>query len=322
MPSADTVTLLADIGGTHARFALLQGGQILHVEGGRAADHASAADAAKAYLARHNAQPRRAALSIAASVMPGQDAVELVNHPAWNFSQAAFRAALGLDHLLLINDFEALAHAVPHLRPQDLRQIGTGAPERFAPIGVIGPGTGLGVAGIVFHNGQPQAVASEGGNTTLPATTLREFQLLDEIRALTGHTHVSAEEAVSGLGLVNLYQAIGRLDGRDLPARDGAAITAAAINGRCTAAAESVDLFCHFLGVVAGNLALTLGAFGGIYITGGIIPQWGEHFAASRFRQSFAAKGVYSDYVARIPTWLVLHPYPAFEGLKRLTERA
>ena len=104
--------------------------------------------------------------------------------------------------------------------------------------------------------------------------------------------------------------------------RDGAAITAAAINGRCAAAAEAVDLFCHFLGVVAGNLALTLGAFGGIYITGGIIPQWGEHFAASRFRQSFAAKGVYSDYVARIPTWLVLHPYPAFEGLKRLLERA
>lgn len=311
--------LLADVGGTHARFALLQNGDIRHIETCRAAEHASAADAVKNYLAKHQATAKHAVFAVAGPVIAGEDRITLTNHRAWDFSQKEFAAACGFEKLLPVNDFEALAHGIPHMQVQHLRRIGGSMdPVAGAPVAVIGPGTGLGVAAIAFDQGRATVIAGEGGNVTLPVATPREFALAQAIRAATGEAHVSVENVVSGIGLVNLYNAIRSVDGRDLPPLQAAAIASAALNDSCDACAEAVDLFCHFLGVAAGNLALTLGSFGGVYIAGGIIPQWVDHFARSRFRDSFEDKGRYRDYAARIPAFVVLHPYPAFEGLKRL----
>lgn len=317
MPSTD-LALLADIGGTHARFALLDKGAVTHIETMRADTYDSAAAAATAYLSAHKAAPVRAVLAVAGPVHAGEDAIELVNHRDWNFSQKDFKTSCGIDDLLVVNDFEALAHGVPYLPRESLMQVGGGPAVDGAPIAVIGPGTGLGVAGIVFKDKAPQVIASEGGNVTLPVAGPREFAIAEAIRSARKDGHVSVENAVSGIGLVNLYNAIITVDGLQLPHRQAAAIASAALNGTCAASAEAVDLFCHFLGVAAGNLALTLGAFGGVYIGGGIVPQWPAHFAASRFRKSFEDKGDYRGYVARIPAFVILHPAPAFEGLKRL----
>jgi len=183
------------------------------------------------------------------------------------------------------------------------------------PIAVIGPGTGLGVAGIFFANGRPHPVTTEGGHITLPATTPREFSLFEFLKK-TKYSHVSAERVLSGKGLVNLHQAIMGVDGLPLLEKSAAEITDSGLAGSCKACAEAVDLFCHLLGVVAGNLALSYGAFGGVYIAGGIVPRLRDYFITSRFRESFLAKGRYRGYLNRIPTFVITHPYPGLEGLK------
>lgn len=310
--------LIADIGGTHARFALVIDDRITQIDVLRTADYPGIAAAATAYLHRHGATVRHAALSVAAPLPPAGDAITLANLPGWNTSQSALQQDLALDTLFIINDFAALAYGVAALESAGATRLCGGSAVAGAPIGLIGPGTGLGMAGVIFVDGQPQVIASEGGNATLPATTLREYMIIDRLRILKGDGHVSAEDAVSGTGLPLLYQAIAQLDGRECETRDAAAIVAAARSKTCPVAIEALDLFCHWLGVMAGNLALTLNAAGGIYIAGGIVPQWLDDFRHSRFTASFSDKGAYRDYLSGIPVFVVTHPYPALEGMRAL----
>jgi glucokinase len=146
-------------------------------------------------------------------------------------------------------------------------------------------------------------VPTEGGHVTMPAGTQREFDLFEWLKGNKYH-HISAERVISGKGIVNLYNAIVGVDKLDLPERTPAEITKAGLDKSCTACAEVLDLFCHFLGVAAGSLALSYGSFGGLYVAGGIVPQLGDYFKNSRFRESYLAKGRFKDYLDRIPTFV------------------
>jgi glucokinase len=308
--------LLGDIGGTHARWAWqAQPGAALEdvvvVADTRAESmYASAA----AYLKRGgHAQPKWAGIGIATAVT-GDD-VRMTNHP-WSFSISELKRSLGLERCLVINDFTALAMSLPALGPEDLRAVGAGTPVADATIGLLGPGTGLGVSGLM--PGGPSRwwpLSGEGGHVTLAATNDREAALLSWLRSRLGH--VSAERVLSGSGLVNLYQAICALDGATPGAVEPADVTAAALSQADAQCVAAVAQFTAFLGNVAGNLALTLGARGGVYLGGGIVPRLGTAFDGALFRQQFEAKGRFADYLAAIPTWIIVAAAPALLGASR-----
>lgn len=314
-PSAGA-RLLADIGGTNARFALSAGAGLPLRELGRVPTGAfSSPEAAiRAMLAAHPAEPvTEAALAVAGPVLG--DTVSLSNHP-WSWSVAQLRHALGLRRLRVLNDFTALALAVPDLPPAALRAVGGGAPRPGQAVAVLGPGTGLGVSGLVPSGTGWVPLEGEGGHVTLPATTAREAAVLARLAHRFGH--VSAERVLSGPGLGLLYDTLAALDG-EAPdpalAGDIAALSDAGIRNRNAHAREALDLFCAWLGTVAGNLALTLGARGGVYLGGGILPRWGDYLMRSPFRARFEAHGRFAPYLAAIPVWLIETPgSPALAG--------
>lgn len=306
--------LIADIGATNARFALSEKGAYREERVLKCADYPGLIDAARAYLAMVG-HPTITAAALAVAGPVDGDRVSMTNHP-WVFSIEDTKRGLGLRDILVMNDFKAVAYGVPHLSAEHIRVVGPAHPPRGdAPIGIIGPGTGLGVASLVPDAaGRYIAVPGEGGHVTAAAQTQREF---DVIKVLHGkYHHVSAERVCSGKGLVNIYEALKILEQRpDLLERTAEEISAAAIAKTCPICIEALDMMMAFLGNVAGNLALSLNAFGGIYLAGGICIQLGETFMNSRFRDVFEAKGRYSDYLKSIPTYLILHPFVALVGL-------
>src|SRR5712691_171641 len=312
-------SLIADIGATNARFALVgPDGEFQRVRVLAGEDYASIEDAIAAYLTDElplTNLPRleAAALAIAAAVIGDQ--VTMTNHP-WSFSIDQLRRHLQVDRLRVVNDFTAVALAAPYLQSDQRRQVGGRAAQAQAPIGVLGPGSGLGVSGLVPSGREWLPLSGEGVHVTMAPATARESTLLDRMRAR--FDHVSAERVLSGPGLVNLYNTLAEIDGVPAVSYTAAQITDPGIGERDPRCREAVDMFCAMLGTVAGNLALTLGALGGIYIAGGIVPKLGEAFAASPFRRRFEDKGRSRPYLARIPTYVVTHPFPAFVGLIRL----
>ena len=317
--SAPKTSLLGDIGATNARFALTQpDASIAHVRVFRLDDCPSVADAIARYLDEEpgRAKPTQAVLAVAAPVTGDQ--VTLPNRP-WTFSIEALRRRFKLVRLHVINDFVANALAVPHLGDQDRIQIGPGAPIADAPIGVIGPGTGLGVSALVPSAGGAIAVASEGGHVTMAPIDDRECAVLACLRKR--YDHVSAERVLSGPGLVNLYNALCEVSGVPPARLTAAQITDPRIGETNPQALEATAMFCAMLGTVAGNLALTLGARGGIYIAGGIVPKLESVFAQSAFRARFEAKGRSRAFLATIPTYVITCPFPAFIGAAKVLER-
>lgn len=304
--------LVGDVGATNARFGLVSPErEVLDTRTLAVADHPTIVDAITAYLGERGVlpTPRQGAIAIASAITG--DHVAMTNHP-WSFSISALKSQLGLDRLEVINDFTALALALPHLMPEHRLQVGGGAPAAAAPLGVLGPGSGLGVSGLIPAGTGWIALAGEGGHATMAPATDRESAVLDRMRR--HFDHVSAERVLSGPGLVNLYNTLAALDG--VPSRG---YTAAQITDPETGAddplcAEATALFCAMLGTIAGNLALTLGARGGMYIGGGIVPRLGQRFAESPFRVRFEAMGRFGQYLAAIPTYVVTHPLPAFLG--------
>jgi glucokinase len=312
--AAPNATLLVgDVGGTNARFGLVSpDGEILHSSTFACGDFAEIGEAIGAYLAQRGAlaMPRAGCLAIAAAITGDQ--IRMTNHP-WSFSVAALRDRLGFERFLAINDFTAVALALPRLSAGDRMAVGGGgAPVERRPIGVLGPGSGLGVSGLIPAGSGWVPLTGEGGHTTMPPASNRESAVLQLMRQR--FDHVSAERCLSGPGIVNLYNSLAALD--RVPA---AQYTAAQITDPETAAAdplcgEATAMFCAMLGTVAGNLALTLGARGGVYIAGGIVPRLGERFAESGFRERFEAKGRLGTLLAEVPTYVVTHKLPAFLG--------
>ncbi len=304
--------LVGDVGATNARFGLVSpDGALLHSSIFACADFAEIGAAIGAYLATLGdlPMPRLGALAIAAP-MSG-DRIRMTNHP-WSFSVVALRDRLGFERLVAINDFTAVALALPRLSAADRMPVGGGAPVAGTPIAVLGPGSGLGVSGLIPAGSGWVALTGEGGHATMAPMDERENAVLELMRR--HFDHVSAERCLSGPGLVNLYNSLAALD--RVPA---APYTASQITDPETGATdplcrEATAMFCAMLGTFAGNLALTLGAQGGVYIAGGIVPRLGARFADSSFRERFEAKGRMRPLLAAIPSYVVTHQLPAFLG--------
>jgi glucokinase len=307
----DGLRLLADIGGTNARFALQTGpGQFACIEVLACAGYATLGDAITAYVKLagqrgYDARSVRHAAIAIANPVEG-DVVSMTNHH-WSFSISALQAERELATLLVVNDFAALAMALPYLQPGQRERIGGGEDVHGRPIGLVGPGTGLGVGGVIPAGTGWVALASEGGHASFAPINREEAKILDFLWNEYGH--VSAERLLSGMGLELIHRA---RTGERLSAPE---ITSHALDGSCTGCEGTVKMFCAILGSVAGNVALTLGATGGMYIGGGIVPRLGKLFAASQFRQRFEGKGRLSPYLARIPTYLITEQYPALTGV-------
>jgi len=311
--------LVGDIGATNARFALVTpAGDLTPPRNYLCSDYATIGEAIAAYLANSDGgRPERAVLAVAASLHG--DNVTFTNNP-WTFSIADLAAHLGLTQLRIINDFHANALAVTRLGGDDVRKIGGGEPIAGMPMGIIGPGSGLGVSAVVPCGDANVPIAGEGGHVTMAAGDDEESAVLALMRRR--YDHVSAERVLSGPGLVNLYNALCEVDGVLSGGLTAAQISDPLVGARDVHAQHAIAMFCAMLGTVAGNLALTLGARGGIYIAGGIVPKLGEAFAQSAFRARFEDKGRFSSYLAAIPTYVVVRPDAALIGAAQLLDSA
>jgi len=307
--------LLGDIGGTHARFAILADDRIGSSETLAVRDYPRFADSLAAFLSRHSEARAFARLFLACAGPIENERCELTNS-SWIIDAAELRASFNWAAVRVINDFEALAWSLPILESSYLFTIGNGDGDRKASMAVLGPGTGLGVACHVLNPAGEIVIASEGGHATLPATCRREDAIIEHLRNRFGH--VSVERVLSGDGLVNVYEAIAAIDHLSAPQRSAASVTAGAVEGGCPICREALDLFCATLGSVAGDVALTFAAKGGVFIAGGIAPRIVEYLRDSQFRTRFESKGRSKSYLANIATSVIVCREPAFLGLRRL----
>ena len=319
-PVADNAcrSLLADIGGTNARFALADcdaAAPLLDdsVREYAVADFPSLADAARHYLDQTGAKAQHGVFAVAGRV--DGDEARITNHP-WVISLARTRDALGFKDLKLVNDFAAQAMAVSLLTPTDVVVIG-GAQWSPAPLSaprtyaVIGPGTGLGVGGLVIRDGRRYPLETEGGHVSFPPGTPEEIEILEHLSAQFGR--VSNERLICGPGLVNIHRALSEIAGEDPGPLQPADVTALAAAGdlRCM---RTLDVFCAVFGAIAGDLVLTTGAWDGVFLTGGLVPKLLTHLQHSGFRQRFEHKGRFSAAMARTPTLAIMHPRPGLLG--------
>ena len=299
--------LLADVGGTHARlaWAAAAGAPLSRIATFDCDAHAGLDDVVVRYLAAERLpSPRAVAIGIATAVVG--DEVAMTNRPSWRFSVAELRRRWGVERLLVLNDFAALARGLPSVDPAELRSVGGGSAREGEPIAVLGPGSGLGVAGLVASPAGFVPVVGEGGHATLAAVDRDEERILGVVRDEFGHA--SAERVLSGPGLVHLHRAIRSLAGAPRVELAASEISERAVAGDDAACVETVERFFAFLGGFAGNLALTLGARGGVFIAGGIVPRLVERIDASAFRRRFEDKGRFRPYLEAIATRVVLQP--------------
>jgi glucokinase len=303
--------IAADVGGTHARLALLEAGlrgagdfAILQYRKYACADYLSLGAIIDEFRASlHGADVDRIALALAGYVI--DDAVVNINLP-WTVSIADLRAALGVRDLAIVNDFEAVAYAIGHVDASTATLLsGPPQPGLPGPILVVGPGTGLGAALRIPHEPRPVILPTEAGQATLAAQTDIEFEILRELRKHDGRVHI--EQVLSGTGLVNLYRALAAVRGKAATLEMPAEITAAALARTDAVAGETADVFCGWLGAALGDLALIYGAQGGVYLAGGVLPQMKELLLQSRFVERFLDKGVMREVLARTPVRLIEH---------------
>ncbi len=309
--------LLADIGGTRARFAVLAGSRIGPVESMATGEYASSVDAIHHFL---NRQPNAGSVdrAVIAAAGPVEGGRCILTNARWILDTEELRQTFQWRSVNIINDVEALAWTIPHLESSDVQGVGGGSEVAAEPVAVIAPGTGLGMACFIPGGARNRALASEGGHATLAATNAREAAIIEVLQRRYGH--VSAERVLSGAGLVNLYDALAVLDGGSDHLLTAEQVTRAAIDDESLQARQALDAFCSFLGSVAGNAALMFRARGGVLIAGGIVPKIIEYLPRSNFRAQFESKGRFRAYLERISARVIVRPDPAFVGLKTLAE--
>ncbi len=307
--------LIADIGGTHSRCALIDDkGRLVAAETYENREFGGVREVLEHYLSRRRTRdrPSEAALAIAGPVTG--DEVVMTNLP-WRFSQLELREALNVSRLLVVNDFAAVARALPVLGPQDLHPIGNGRAVPREPLAVLGPGSGLGVAVLAPVAGNWIVLPGEGGNVAIATATADEAAVVDTLRDSTGYCAV--ETLVSGPGLSRIHDILSERAGREPQGLMPAAVSAAAAKGD-RLAVEAQAMFFALLGSLAGDLALTVGARGGVYVAGGIIPRLLTAFETSEFRKRFESKGRYRFYLEAIPTQVITASLPALTGLRQI----
>jgi len=303
--------LVADIGGTNARFAVadLVTLELATVRSLACADHATLAAAIGHYLKDIPEPIGHAAVAVAAPVTA--ETIQLTNSP-WVFARGEIARAAGLEAVHVLNDFEALSLSLPHLGPAELHQIGGGEPVARATKAVLGPGTGLGVAGLVWSGSHWVAVPGEGGHVSLGALNERELALMERIRA--GREHLSVERALSGPGLTELHQAVAASHGHAEETLNPVEVEARALSGDDPVAEEALDFFVRWLGRFTGDVALVLGARGGVYLGGGIAPKLLARLGQGDFREAFEHKGRMKAFLAPIPIYVILAEFAALKG--------
>ena len=304
--------LVGDLGGTNARFALVEdgGGPPSQIKAYAARDYASPEEAIEAYLkAAGAARPDKVVLAVAGPITDG--AMHFTNLD-WEVSEARLTSVGGFKAARLLNDFAAQALGAPRLDAGRLRVLGPelGRPSEGTML-ILGPGTGFGVAGLVREGGHETVLSTEGGHVAFAPTDALEIEIWR--RFARGRERVSIERVLSGAGLYELYGALADIEGAPAPLNDQTAVHAAAEAGD-PLAMRTVDRFCRILGSTAGDFALGLGARGGVYVTGGVAEKLADSLAAGGFRERFEAKGRFAGYTGAIPTWLVLDPYAALIG--------
>lgn len=311
--------LVADIGGTNARFALATSGghELSQSMSLPTAEYPGLIEAVRAYLDQIvGNRPSSACIAVACPVWG--DAIFLTNNH-WSFSVEEVRQTFALERLLVVNDFRVLAAGVPFLAADEKIQIGHGDPVLGRPVSVIGPGTGLGVATIVLHDGSNVVIDGEGGHVGFAPGNEREIEILRVLSRQYGR--VSTERILSGYGLVALHKALGEIDGAgpgpDLQAAD---IVERAKSKSCARSMESINIFFGILGSFAGDTALTMSSQGGVYIGGGIVPRMSDLLERSPFRERFEAKGRISSFIKNVPTYLITADYVALAGAASLMQ--
>lgn len=307
--------LLADIGGTYARFAVANGRDVGEIWATEVSGHHDVVDALAAFSrAGTPLQGVEGALIAAAGPVEG-GRCKLTN-AAWTIDEDAIGSAFHFGWTRIVNDLEAIAAGLPDLVPAQLREIGGGSTVPGAPMAIIAPGTGLGVGCLLRGPAGRSVLASEGGHASLASTNADHDRIAAFLRRK--HNHVSAERVLSGGGLSDLHQAFASFENESALRLPPSEVTARAFDGSSSACRAAIDAFCELLGAFAGDVALTFGARGGVFIGGGIAPRFADHLASSGFRTYFEAKGRLHPYVKRIRTNLILHPNPAFIGLLNL----
>ncbi|HEX5124500.1 MAG TPA: glucokinase [Rhodanobacteraceae bacterium] len=310
--------LVADVGGTHVRFALVDIATTdpliaASVRRFRAADFASFGAAVQRYLDESGAHP--AALVIAAAGVVEDGHVRLTNNVPWVIARDAIAAAFGFGQVVLLNDFAAMALAVSLLQPRDLQVVGSPSPVAFdarrkQTFAILGPGTGLGVGALIVRDGHAHALETEGGHASFAPGTAEEVEIYRRLSARFGR--VSHERALCGSGLVNLYEALADIGGVAAKFPEPEDVTAAAQSDPL--AQRAVDIFCEQLGSLAGDLVLTFGAWDGVYVAGGLALPLAQRIESGGFRRRFEDKGRLSSAVARVPTSIVQHDEPGLLG--------
>jgi glucokinase len=303
MTRSASLALVADIGGTHARFALADiDTREIHQYGRfKVSEFDSLEAAATNYLASVAHRPTRACFAIAGPVSGNE--IRLTN-ANWSFTRAGVRDATGVSFLSFVNDYEALAHSLPLLTDRDYRQIGGEDSVEHATKAVVGPGTGLGVAALAWSQTGWTAISGEGGHVSFAVENVEEFEILTRMRREFGH--ISAERLISGPGLSHVYSVLCEMSGQSPAKLSAAAIVERTQNGMDPVAKKTTELFAEWLGRFAGDAALMFGAHGGVYVAGGIPPRILGVLITGRFRKGFESKGRMTDYVKRIPTYVIV----------------
>jgi len=305
--------LIGDIGGTNARFSIVldansEASEPIIV---KTADFDTIGDAIQSAVLDHTSlHPNSAVLAVAGPVE--SDEIPLTNCP-WIVKPKQMLANLGLSDIVVLNDFEAQALAVVALGDEHMEKIGGGTPEPNAGRVVLGPGTGLGVAGLVHALGRWIPIPGEGGHMDIGPRSPRDLEVFPHIEPIEGR--ISGEQILCGRGLVNVYRAVAAADGKQAPLTQPAEITAAALEKSDPVAEEALSIFATCLGRTAGDLALVFMSRGGVFLTGGIAPKILPALKAGNFRATFEDKAPHSALMRTMPVYVVTQPLAALAGL-------
>ena len=307
----DPCILIGDIGGTNARFALVHPsnpGFSCEMKL-KCRDFESAVDAIDVFLEETgSSRPEIICIAAAGPVINGE---VLFTNSTWKLNANELSIAFDGASVGLLNDFEAIGYAIPHLKPEDYAPIGSSlAVDLDQPdfsMAIIGPGTGLGAGGLRKKDGQHFSVIGEGGHVGFAPETPIQTEVLARLRGK--FERVCDERLISGPGIVNIHQALADIRGKNISPLGAAEIFSLSLNDERSLEQDSVALFFEVLGQVAGNLALTLGAYDGVFIGGGIVSRYPGQITSSLFRKGFEHKGRHRALMEKIPTLLILHPH-------------
>jgi glucokinase len=313
---SDAINLVADIGGTNIRLAITENNQLSAISTYECAKFPSLIDVIRQYINEQALNDVAINACLAIACPTDDDLITMTNLP-WQFSQKTLKKELNLNSLILINDYTAIAMAIPLLSDKQKVKVGGGESIAKKPIAICGPGTGLGVANLVHIHDKWHCVGGEGGHTDFAAVDDVDIKILQQLK--TVKKRVSYEQLLSGYGLEQIYRALVAINSDDIAFSEvdklsAKEISEKAINGACDTCEQALSQFCKVLGSFAGNLTLTTGSLGGTYIAGGIVPRFVDFVQKSGFRERFETKGRMSYLNKLTPTYIITESQPGLLG--------